>query len=966
MTSVSSFLQNFKLVLNLKKTFFKFFSIQREGFALLMRHSSRKAAANVRQGKKNCRHCKGENSIAVWMQNIASTMCFLICLSTSAAASDDEVYNINLSQQSVAKALAELSRQTDIQVLFPYNSVKGKTSNAVKGKLTALDALKQLLQGTGLRGGLSNKGVLVISVGDEMTGAGRDQGDYGMSMNSKKNLLASTIAFFVGASGSGVALGQESAPATSDGFVLEEIVITASRRETGLNSTPISVAAIGGEEISRRDLSEMKDYLRTLPGINLFDAGVGLNAVVVRGLAMDPTSEGFQSSPTTGVYFGEVSMGGLSVLGGNADLKMIDLERVEVLRGPQGTLFGSSALAGAVRNIPNAPEMNVFEGSIKAGYSNTDGYGGGNTKFEGVINMPLIDDILAVRAVAYRHDTSGYIKNIAGTQLATNGLITPTYNAADAVALYGGSELYQDKDDVGSTVYNGGRFTVLWTPTEKLGVTLQYITQDIEQEGVPYVQFHLGGYTQAIQQYGNNVPALSGKELGLKDDISITNLVVEYDLGWAMFLSSSAWMSNDGESNDEISYFLGGAPLASPADTAADAFTQELRLVSQLDGPFQYVAGVYYEERDRFTDNPFYISGDLALFPAFLYNPFDASNPQIVEQTFDRTLEQLSFYSELSYDLTEQLTLTGGLRRFDYERTLHYFLSGSTGFSDDFSEIEESGTSFKVNLSYQVNDHALIYGQWAEGFRLGNSVVAPPTDLCDVNNDGILDGTNTEIRESFDSDNTESFELGVKLGLLEERLQINAAIYQIDWEGIPLTILPGTAACPSSITANAGKALSQGFEIETIYQLSENLRISLGGAYTNAELTDVNADVSSSFSKGDRLPSSPESSVNLGLEYGFYLGEYASYMRGDYAYVSDFFSVAGETGGGDGSGAQAAGDYGQLNMSAGVAMGDFNIELVANNLTNEDALTHVEKTPIRGAAYRLRPRTIGLNVVYQF
>ena len=669
-----------------------------------------------------------------------------------------------------------------------------------------------------------------------------------------------------------------------------------------------------------------------------------------------------------GVYFGEVPLAGLAAQHGSADLKMIDLERVEVLRGPQGTLFGSSSLAGAVRNIPNAPNTEELEGNIKTGYSNTAEFGGSNTKVEGVINIPLIDDILAIRAVAYRHDTSGYIKNIAGTQLATNGSATPFYNAADAVATYGGAELYRDEDDVGNATHTGGRIAVLWKPTDKLDVTLQYVTQDVEQEGIPYVQLNTGGYTQVVQQIGNNVAALSGKELGLKDDISIINLVAEYDLGWATLLSSSAWMEEDGERNADFSWALGGSPIVQPLESSSDIFTQELRLVSSLDGPFQYIAGVYYEDVEYFESTPFYATGDLAL--SLIVNPVDSTNPLIFDQVVNRPLEQLAFFGEVSYDISDQLTFTGGLRRFDYERSQHVVSSGAFGNSDDSSIFDEAGTSFKANLSYAPNEDTLVYAQWAEGFRLGNAVIPPPATLCDVNNDGILDGTNTPIKDSFDSDSTESIELGVKLALLDNRLQINAAVYRIDWQNIPLSVAAGqlpsqpAQTCFSAVTANAGDARSQGFEIETTYQMTENLQLSLGGAYTNAELTGIASGVS--FSTGDRLPSFPDYNLNLGLQYEFELGRNPSYLQADFAYVSEYFSTPGaERDSGPGL-APAAGDYGVLNMSAGIGLDQFNIELFAHNLTNEDALTLVGRFAAQGEAWRLRPRTIGLTVGYKF
>ena len=177
----------------------------------------------------------------------------------------------------------------------------------------------------------------------------------------------------------------------------------------------------------------------------------------------------------------------------------------------------------------------------------------------------------------------------------------------------------------------------------------------------------------------------------------------------------------------------------------------------------------------------------------------------------------------------------------------------------------------------------------------------------------------------------------------------------MDWNDLPVSV--NTLVCPETVRVNAGSARSQGFEIESTYQFNESLRLSLGGAYANVELTEDAPELSAL--SGDRLPNSPDYSANLGLMYDFELGGHASYVRGDYAYVGGFYNQIGEIG-------EKAGDYGQLNMSAGIALNQFNIELFANNLSNEDALTSVTTLFPDTRAYRLRPRTIGMNVNYQF
>ena len=190
-----------------------------------------------------------------------------------------------------------------------------------------------------------------------------------------------------------------------------------------------------------------------------------------------------------------------------------------------------------------------------------------------------------------------------------------------------------------------------------------------------------------------------------------------------------------------------------------------------------------------------------------------------------------------------------------------------------------------------------MYLQWSEGFRLGNTSYPIPKVICDVNDDGILDGTNAPIEENFDSDNTESFEFGAKFSLLDDRLQINAAIYRVDWEGIPLTVfaekLPEQASqiCFSTAIINAGEAQSQGLEVETSYQITQALRVNFGGAYTDPELAE-DTPILGAVS-GDRLPSSPAYNISLGFEYEFDFSGRPSYIRSDYTYVDEFYNRIG-------------------------------------------------------------------------
>ena len=856
--------------------------------------------------------------------------------------------DFNIPQQSVQTALDSLATQANVFLLFPFDQVIAIDANAVQGTYSIQQALDILLQNTGLTGDLTEGGVIAISQTGEIASATENNGKgKRMNTNKRKNLLATFVALFAaGATTQGAMAQTESETAQSK---IDEIIVTATRRAESLNDTAISIAAIGGEEIARRNLSEMNDYLRTVPGVNFIELGAGSNAVITRGIGISPQLEGDTSSPTTGIYFGEVPLAGLGALGGSSDLKMIDLERVEVLRGPQGTLFGSGALAGAVRYIPNPPSLNELEGNLKTSYSNTEKKGAGNTKVEGMVNIPIIEDMLALRAVAYRHDTSGYINNVAGTTLANNGTVFPGLAATDAVTAFGGAELYQNEKDLGNVTHTGGRISTLWRPTEALSVVLRHVYQEAKQQGQPYVELTTGrDYEQITLQFGDG-EGVAGEESGHKNETNITSLDMEYDLGWVNLLSSSSWISQDGGRNRDESAF-GGFPAPQLVLSAADVFSEELRLTSQLDGPFQYVAGAYYEEIETNTSVMTWASTDE--LQTFFGSPFGSS--RLLDITLqDKDTDQLAFFGELSYDINERLEVTLGARRFDYKRFVHNVGEGILGNFDIPREVEESGTNFKANLSYKPNEETLIYTQWAEGFRLG-STVFPPPPACDANNDGILDGANVPILDGFDADNTENFELGAKFTLLNNRLRVNGAIYRIKWQDIPVFV---QGVCGAGVTANAGESRSQGFELETIYQFNQNLRVSLEGAYTNAKLTEDAPGIGGK--NGDRLPSSPEYSINLGLQYEFELGGYASYVGGDYAYVGEFFNGLAETG-------VKLGDYGQLNMSAGVTFNSLNIEFFGHNLTDENALTYADIVVFDDRAYQLKPRTIGLNVGYRF
>ena len=845
----------------------------------------------------------------------------------------EQKFFISIPPLNAAEALNRLAKQTGAQLLFPYELALTRNAHSVVGHYAVMEALNQLLQGSGLESSLSNKGAITISDSESVSRANqRERND--MNIKTKKSLLATLIAFF--ATGA-VTQGVMAQDVNNDGQTakkqnqIDEIIVTASKGATGtsLQDTAMAISALGGDTIEKRGLVGMDDYLRTIPGVSMQDRGAGQNSIVIRGLSADPQ----QDDGTAGVYFGEVPTSDLFSVSsagnaGNADIKLVDIDSIEVLRGPQGTLYGSGSMGGTVRIIPASPNLNQMEGKLAARYSQTGEEGGDNTMIQAVLNVPLIEDRLAVRGVVYQFDNSGYIQNVAASQ--------PVAGIATTTSLGG---IARDKDDIGNDSYTGFRLAALWQATEDLDVTLSYLQQDIEQEGSPDIDLGLEG---DYQQRRFNTGAAGDSYEFLQSDIDIISLVANYDFDWGTLTSASSWVNYEMELETDLTHitFLFGPTLAnnpfySDATGGTDLFTEELRLSSKLDGPLQFLVGLYYEDREREQHSPWLWSGD----------PLQAPGFQLSDLDLLITTKQKALFTEVSYALSEQVTATFGGRYFDYEKDEQRILSFFGFPTPTRTPTDETGQTYKANLSYTPNDNTLVYGQWAEGFRLGRGQAESIN--C------ITAGTPTPTQ--VDPDTSENFELGFKTTLADDRVTLNTALYRIDWEGIPVTINPAGACF---YTVNAGKAKSEGVEVELQTRLTESLQLDLSASYGESTLEED----SSVGNKGDNLPGSADVNASLGLQYDFMLADYSSFVRIDYAYVGEYYSNTAETG-------TPAGDFGQLNLKAGISFDQVAVDLFVNNATNDDGLTWVDS--INGLfgvnrANRIRPRTIGLNINYQF
>ena len=717
--------------------------------------------------------------------------------------------------------------------------------------------------------------------------------------------------------------GAQTASADGAGAVLQEILVTATKRgDASTLDIPASISVADEDLISKRGMVGMEDYLRTLPSTNFLDRGAGRNGIIIRGVTASP-----QDDIAVGVYIDETPVTGMgSLAGGNPDLKFIDMQRIEVLRGPQGTLYGDGSIAGTVRVIPNAPDLSGFSAEVAGATSSTADLGGQNNMMRGVLNLPVIEDKFAIRIVGYDYDNSGYYENTAGDS-ATKKIWADEFGGVVT------------SGEAGDDQYTGGRITAFWQVSDDFDVTFSHMTQDIEQSGIPESMLALEGKSRTPFQRRD------GSGESLKIDLDVTSLKMNLDMGsYELFSSTSKAETKTLQDRDLGAYFgpmlgVDDMPIYLADSAHAEQFTQELRLNTRLDGPWQFLVGAFYQDYERTAGQKMTFEGAPAL------DLFEGA--LLFQSTFGDNLKQLAFFGEASFDLTDQLTAVAGFRHYDYEKDSPDENDGvfNDGYSAGFVENDDSGQTYKLSLNYRPDDTTSFYGTFSQGFRLGGPHPEIPSDICDT----------TGVPDQIDSDELDSFEVGGKFAFADGRATLNVSAFQVDWTGIPVKQI---LACAFEVTANAGEAQSKGVEVDGQLLLSDALRLDYGLSYTDAELTEDSAQLNAK--SGDRLPGSPEFSASLGIQADFSMAGRPMFARADIAHIGEYYNNLQQSG-------LAAGDFTTINLSLGAEINDsVSVDIFARNLANKEGLTWVETELGDGRANYIRPRTIGIEVRARF
>jgi iron complex outermembrane receptor protein len=780
------------------------------------------------------------------------------------------------------------------------------------------------------------------------------------SMGSSRPCLRPLLSAVVLASAlapASFAYGQE-----SDGLRLEEIVVTATRRSVSLQDVPLAVSALSADDIESRGLTEFSDYLNSMPSVQLIDLAPGRNQIRIRGIS---TSE-YATPPTVAVYLGEVPMTVTGqVLNGNPNPRLVDMERVEVLKGPQGTLFGANALGGAVRLIPNSPNLQEIEGSVSASASSVAHSDDTGLSATGALNLPIVTDKAALRVAAYTYTTPGYIDNVV-----------PAADAFDIGALFGVPDVFvvppvegRVVEDINEEVTNGVRASLLVEASDRLSLTFSHSWQDSTLDGEPLTDPNIGTYEHSR--------VISDEKLS--DEFNLSNLLIDYEFDGASLISSTGFMDRTTVNNRDItaagSSLIGaffGLPgirypwrLADQEDY--ELFVQEVRLNSTGEGALQWLIGAFYSDLSR---NMVQVGTDESGAP-FFANPFVgiAVDDTLVDIRSDFSEEQVAVFGELTYALSDRVTVGAGLRWFDSTVEFNQFSDGPLVTFGAVPAIETAGreSSDDVNphlqLQFFASENHNIYARAAKGFRspvvnalADNALCAP--ELAALGN---LSQNLTE------PDTVWNYEIGSKSTLADGRVQLNVAAYVADWRDIQVPI---QLECGFFLSANAGDAESKGAELELSAAITDGLRVNFSASFTDAKFKDTisNSLGLAIISAGQRTPGTPEWNVYAGLEYGHQLTDALSGSIGfDFNYISDYPGLVEVTT--PGESITSVGDYSTVNGHYVLTLNEStDFELFAKNVFDERGVTaETSPTNLFGfQRYLIRPRTIGVQVRHRF
>jgi outer membrane receptor protein involved in Fe transport len=809
----------------------------------------------------------------------------------------------------------------------------------------------------------------------------------------KKNQLSQAITLALASSAVGVSTGamaQDASQEDQSRRVIEEIVVTATKRAERMQAIPVAVQALGAEALDSQNINNFADYVLQLPNVSFAGRGPGQNDVYIRGISTSKGSlwqaGGIGAGPTVAMYIDEAP---ITAAGRNLDVYVTDMERLEVLPGPQGTLYGASSQAGTLRMITNKPDASEFDAGIELMVGATKD-GDNSTGVEGYLNIPIIEDKFAVRIAAYDVTFGGYIDNVQGTisfeesSRIINKDATDIYGVADNSAFV--------EDDFNESSYTGARISAMLDINEEWSLQVGFMTQELEADGV--FDYSPGVGDLQVQRFSTDK---------LKDEFDQVNWTLTGRIGRLDVVYAGSFLERDVEQRaDYVGYTLGGGfqPYYNCSYSSGDFSTlefdiiecaapeqryhgiqdsedsqHELRFSGDLGDSVRFVAGAYIDDSEggvsqeweyhsigglppgnqEFAPNAPHSQAE-AFFDPSTRNPEVAFFNDLVPET-----DQVAFFGELTYQFTDAWSATVGLRNYDIDLEVNgsfNFVSGFTTVDGDaggtlnaIQPENASDTIAKFTLNYTPNDDILLYGTFSEGFRRGG-----------FNRQGdIIHRTTGEFvfPAFFDSDTIDNFEFGWKTTLADGRLRFNGSVYFVDWSDVQIDIFD-QAINQLLYTANAGEAEVTGVEGDITYLASEDWTISGAFSFNDTELTNRPAGADNLLPPGSDLALTPSFQGNVNVRYDFDLAGRDAYAqlgvqhRGSThtsVVINEDFPLD---------------SYTVADLSFGLIMDNWNVNLFINNLTDERGELFISNQDDIPRTVVNRPLNVGLKLSYHF
>ncbi len=811
--------------------------------------------------------------------------------SAVSARESERQFDFDLPPQPVLSALMEFAEQADLTLVFPDDVVRDKSANALTGSYTLQQGVDILLAGTGLTPTFSNETVLSISADDRLTNEGNAMKKNAMQKRAPllERLTVALTGILWGAGALAADGGVSQSATQSEGQTeeqIEEIVVTATHHETNLMKTPMAISVLSDEDIVERGITNISDLYTFVPGLSYQSRDGGENTISIRGLT-PPTLLGasmvaiyIDDTPVTARPPGTFGTGSNQ---GQISGNLLDIERIEVLKGPQGTLYGENAMGGAIRYITKKADANNLDWGVMAGFSNNSESDDLSRRLGGVVNVPLISDTLGLRVSASRRNQAGQL-DVIGDRV---------------------------EDDVDSSEETSARGKLTWYATDALEISFSASRVELDLAGPKTGHFAIGTdvlNSQVVDNAGEDVQDLY--------TFSIT-----HDLQWATLTSNTSLFEREYDyTTDSFAVFIierfvgqlaipafpdgfGGfvpnprydptfppmppwlSALGANITYASENSTQELRLVSNGDGPWSWVTGLYYKELHNVNGGS---TPELIVYPAPGLEAFSTQMQALfpARQAYDDA-QETSVYGNVDYQFNEQWNVGVGLR----------YSNVKTSREGDPLEIDENVSSVRFTLDYQPNDDVLAYFTTSTGFRPGLSNgtpqwygVIPALEALGTAN-SLEEAAFMSARLSADGDQVTNYELGLKSRLLNDRVRLITSVYYIDWTDILLAVnyTHTLAPLPVNYSINGGDGHSQGIELSLAFDVTDNLTLSVTGDYNpEADLDDGVEPVNRStimIPPGTRLPNAPEYGYNVSADYQLEFGAFLAGARVDWAGV---------------------------------------------------------------------------------